>query len=755
MKESLRKARWKFKYSHRGIYRVLAAVALLSVTVLAAQAYTAGAMFDEADAVHIDGAEIPDTTLVIGTHLIWLDSLTGPLYQIALQSASDSGQGNIYYKSELGDGNWFEISGAGALSDITGEGDPISEGEIEALFLTHHTRADGITYSLKTGEPVNIFEISSPYGLLDMPELSELRNRYELDGGGGAEKLLEGFFKLDLKTEETERLDRQIDALYQYYLELRREGAEKEEADAVIQVADKLDARRRYVVYESLARRLEALLEDLGEEAPGQTEFQEAAGSCKAEVGTSQNACEARMFSEGETVLSKVEYEIITTLAEALEGEDKESGRAGILWYRCVRNIAEGNVLLIPHELALLNETLIPEGRAASSESGSQSALGEYKFFLAEKMKRLPLEEAERFLSELAEEAQNADILKWLSEQAEALAGSKNSEAKELYAEKELLLQEKKKALDQEQLAKVNEINVRLSNADSAIQAAEQAAADEISALEGRKAILAEDESEEAQIERARLEMEIQVLSAGLAAGSQAKAIQEARAAALEEIAAGAEDLSSLSNSIASIGALCKSNPTLCGDALKEIYGAMAAASYLEDASRYAALMEQTESILTENIPLAGQITEAEELGALLDEAEGEGAAQALLEAAIAAGPGASPDVLNVLKAKAEELAERGEGNVFREAESGAGTGYAPVEAVARYAGLRYIWNDSRKQAVLASKEEYYELSEIMLLGSTAYIPADNLKEQFGCDIVEIPETGFCMLVAGEAEGSG
>lgn len=746
MKESLGKIRWKLKY------RILAAAVLLSIIVSAAQAYTANAMFNEDEAVHIGAAEIPDTTLLIGTHLIWLDSMTEPLYQAACQSAADSGQGNVYYKSELGDGSWFEISGAGSLSDITEEGTPVPGGEIEALFLTHHTRADGITYRLKDNEPVNIFEITSPYVLLDIQELSELRDRYRLNGGGDAGRLLEGFFGLDLKTGETERLDRQLDAVYEYYVERRREGAEKEETDAIIAVADSLDARRRYIVYESLAGRLETLLEDLGEEAPGQTELQEAAGSSKAEVEAARNACEARMLSEGETILAKAEYEIVTTLSEALESKDKEGGRAGILRYRSVRNIAEGKARLIPDELSLLNETLIPEGKAAFQETGKQSALGEYKLLLAEKLKRLALEEAEGFLDELAGEPLDESLLKWVTEQAAALAGNKSSKIKELYGEKELLLQEKKKALDQEQLEKVGEINLRLSDTDSAIQDAEQAAANEISMLEERKAALAGDESDEAQTEKARLEIEIQALGAGLSEGSQVKAIQEARSEALAEIAAGGEDIGSF---LSSLQALCEGNPKLCGDALKEIYEAMALASYLEDDSHYTALMEQTEDILANHIPLYGQATEAEELGALLGGKEGEEAAQALLEAAIDAGAGASPDTLSLLRAKAEELAESREGNVFQEAGSGAGAGYVPVDAAARYAGLRYIWNDNRKQAILASREGYYELEEVVMFHSAAYVSADYMKEQFGCDIVEIPGTGYCMLVSGDAKEDG
>lgn len=38
---------------------------------------------------------------------------------------------------------------------------------------------------------------------------------------------------------------------------------------------------------------------------------------------------------------------------------------------------------------------------------------------------------------------------------------------------------------------------------------------------------------------------------------------------------------------------------------------------------------------------------------------------------------------------------------------------------------------------------------------SAAYVSADYMKEQFGCDIVEIPGTGYCMLVSGDAKEDG
>jgi hypothetical protein len=95
----------------------LALALALLVTVL-----LANAVWDESDAVHIKAKDIENSTLAIGTHLIHLSALTDQLYDIAQKSADESGQNLIYYKSELADGTWFDITAASSLKDITKEG---------------------------------------------------------------------------------------------------------------------------------------------------------------------------------------------------------------------------------------------------------------------------------------------------------------------------------------------------------------------------------------------------------------------------------------------------------------------------------------------------------------------------------------------------------------------------------------------------------------------------------------------------------
>ena len=120
--------------------------------------------------VNVKNGDIGNATLVVGSHLIYIGALTDDLYQIAYDSASTFSQPDMYYKSELGGGVWYEVSSATSIADISTAGTPISNSVIEGLSFTHYTKADGITYDLLTGQPVNIFDINDPYDLRSMEE---------------------------------------------------------------------------------------------------------------------------------------------------------------------------------------------------------------------------------------------------------------------------------------------------------------------------------------------------------------------------------------------------------------------------------------------------------------------------------------------------------------------------------------------------------------------------------------------------------
>ena len=72
------------------------------------------------DSVHIKSGDIENSTLAIGSHLIYIGAMTDEIYQIAYQSASTFSQSDMYYKSELGGGSWYEIYHARCFFFATG-----------------------------------------------------------------------------------------------------------------------------------------------------------------------------------------------------------------------------------------------------------------------------------------------------------------------------------------------------------------------------------------------------------------------------------------------------------------------------------------------------------------------------------------------------------------------------------------------------------------------------------------------------------
>ena len=147
--------------------------------------------------------EIPAKSLIIGTYIIYLDSLTNPVYNIAIESGKSSGQYNIYYKSELSGGNqWYDISTAVSLSDIDDGGIKVDDATIDALVLTHWVKEDRKTYDLETGEVVDLLDSQDVWNPISMSELTDVVNIYE--NGSDIEKKLAQYImpSLDIRKAE-------------------------------------------------------------------------------------------------------------------------------------------------------------------------------------------------------------------------------------------------------------------------------------------------------------------------------------------------------------------------------------------------------------------------------------------------------------------------------------------------------------------------------------------------------------------------
>ncbi|MBR5970811.1 MAG: hypothetical protein IK016_10780, partial [Lachnospiraceae bacterium] len=267
--------------------RFLQRALLMMLTVICAATYSlrvpehsANAMFDKSTALLFEiynrRNPVPDGTLFIGTWLISLEGLTDEYYEMADASASDSEQTDMYYKSELAPGSWFNYEDVQGLTDLTPKGPAIPVTDLDKLYVQYYVGPDGRTIDVVNNKEINPFNRTDPYKLWKLPELEGLWIQYtnditakgisqadflenrnaeskdEIRSGVYYHQLLSTFFSLDLRDEETKKLDEQVDRLYACYKTLKDTG-EEAEADLVFELAAAADATRRCIVLSKLA----------------------------------------------------------------------------------------------------------------------------------------------------------------------------------------------------------------------------------------------------------------------------------------------------------------------------------------------------------------------------------------------------------------------------------------------------------------------------------------------------------------------
>lgn len=382
---------------------ILAAVIMagsLALGIVYAQAF-----WDESRAVHIRAQDIESSTLAIGTHLIHLSALNDGIYEVAQKSAEDSGQDQIYYKSELGGDTWFNISTATSLADITTSGAPVRDEEIEALFFTHHTRSDKITYDLRTGEPVNIFDIRDPYDLESLEELSPLKMQYdqvrEMQGENKVTERIDRIWQTPVSGGEgpaaVQDLEGKLSGLQAYLTVLSENEADSREIDKVTAVMEAVDAARRYEVFTVLEPVLSDYLDELGRgetvsittgEGDDQTTVElmendpELMSAVAESLGNVQDALityGGKMLSEGVTVMSQAEYEFSNSLINDAEAGNHASCDTDVQNLLLLDNILNDIISDRPRELAMLEDTLLPRASSAYVGALSQGESAEYR----------------------------------------------------------------------------------------------------------------------------------------------------------------------------------------------------------------------------------------------------------------------------------------------------------------------------------------------------------------------------------------
>ena len=156
-----------------------------------------------------EGKVIPATTLFVGTYLIDASALnmsseeeieatkaeaantaegkenvkkgiSNVIYQKALQSQLTYNQKVRYYRSELADSQWRDISQASDIKDIMKEARVVPKNELDPLIITCVVGADGIPRD-PDGNPMNIFDHPNPY---EMDEITELKKLQEYFNSG-------------------------------------------------------------------------------------------------------------------------------------------------------------------------------------------------------------------------------------------------------------------------------------------------------------------------------------------------------------------------------------------------------------------------------------------------------------------------------------------------------------------------------------------------------------------------------------------
>ena len=839
----------------------LPALVLLTAAALLAGYFLrlAGAVWDEAQAVHIDPDEIEDSTLAIGSHLIHLSALTDTIYEIADESAGESGQSEIYYKSELAEGTWFDITSASTLADITTGGSPVDKEVIAALFFTHHTKSDGVTYDLRTGQPVDPRDIRDPYDLESMEELFPLKNQLDLleetqsESDAGQEKIdgLHQFFSTQVVNEETQARDQELEALRAYHDVLKNNNGGANEMGQVQSVMDAVDAQRRVTVFTILEDTLSAYLESLSsvadstgedgeteEGAAPDTQLQSAASDSLQNVKNSRIEYEGKMLDEGTTTMSAVTCEVSRQLIDDAVANNHAACDEDVARLLALSNITADTISDRELELSLLDEQLIPratdtytgglgqgvnaEYNAAQAQNSAAVLLqsiadanastlntyrGELEFFLTAKTDRMATDAAMACTGERlsltggwygavpadafqagasASIDAHVEFLTQLRRTLELALGGNELDA--LIAEKAALQQEMMGCLDENDLAGAAALEEQIAGVDEQIAALEQQAADRVSDLNDQISSL-EDQLDAANASGdtaladalanslGSLQTQLAEAQASLGDGSLGALVAQLRSQGLSAIDEG--NTSSLNDAIAGLEGLLGTDYQLAFPALQDLHEAMAYERDVNGDNSFGGALAAVEQAILDNADAYAAAMRADktaaDLAAIAEAFFADGTGSALDDPVVElialqmyldeTGSGAAASRLAALALQQMNL---GHPLVYLRVDD-AGFEYLPLSAMARYTGMRHVWNRNANAGTLARGSTYYEFtvySDAVTRGQAeedvdhmarparyqagVHVPETYAYQEFGVEAVYLSGTSYGVLCSDE-----
>lgn len=744
----------------------------------------ASAIFDgDTDATHINPAEIENSTLIIGTHLIHISALTDEIYDMAVETAEASNQMDMYYKSELGNGAWYRISEASGLSDITLPDKKTEDAVIRELYIRYHTKSDGITYDLLNGEAICVFDTVNPYDVgslkefdsvnIQLEQLESKENKSDADKEN-IENIEEVLAKGQSWQDTNAENDKALARLNQMYIE----RADNEESRAVLMsVMQQIDNNRRQNVYSELGTALEELIDKVQEADDGENvnyDLIDAIGTSLEEVMNKETACEADALQQGNTALSNVKFNVVQQL---IDTDDSETAETLCENLTDLAHITEGFTVYPDREAALIVDTLLPASDEmilhSSDEAAMSSAFAEGEFLTETAVAKMSQANAEELIRSRTETLNNLvnqiqdtqlraiaeklkqDSIRNLEELEQSLKGQSGTEMDKLLAEKDSLQLEMKKALDKNDLQTAAEYEAAISEIDVQIEELNNRLIE----------ILASDTASDS--EKAKAESE-------LGAGLMSTLIADTKDSVLNEIAEGRYD--EISMGLETIQSGADSCPQLAVSALKEIYEELSTELYLRednsgDAATLEGLLTAIEDMVADMAVYLREQPATEQLMNIIEEQAGndfDGCSeeeQAVIIAGLARYGTENGDTgaLELAAELANDAYQMDNSYIYMKLQNEA-LEFIPLDKLAECCGYRYVYHNGNQTGIIRNGTDYYEYQAFRTLvksqklqteemdtyaryQSTIYLSKDYVQQTFGVSAEYLSGSAYGVIL--------
>ncbi len=717
------------------------------------------ALINDDDTVHVKDEQIGVSSLIVGTHIMYLGAVTDELYATAAESAKKVGMYEVYYKSELADGSWYEISGAEGLADISTSGKTVTADVIENLNLQYYTKEDGITYDLRTGGAVNVFDIDNPYDLGSNSDMEDIKTQYDMLSGKEEKTksdeyyigLIDDFFSEELDNSETKELDDKLDSLWRVY-----QNADDDMREQLMSVMGELDDKRRSIVgNQLLSGMLDELLDKVGLSASSDNELvmnnqlYEAVGNAINEVAQTTAECESNLPS-GDSGFTQVQEELKEKLIAAAQSGNADECKNICSDIKALNNIQSGISGDSAAELEILKE-LVDKQYGICTDMLEQGAGAEYDNIkqtssdtVARKYLNARKNELDKSLTELADMLDKAagrmgrDSAKEYLDKAisdiEGLGSRIKSDDFEKYAIASLnkcagLIEDKYKSVAASGSNRM----------DSLLADREQNIINRLDALDKNdyeQALLYENRIEHLDEEIAAYEKELNAIieSPNSTAAQKQNAMAQLNSQGLvaninsiaeetvENIQNG--DLSTVLENIDVLSAFSDSNPSTLLNALTDIYSGLEEAEFNMTLSQEQKdVIEQAKDKIADSVSsnakaFVGNSITVDSVYAAIEEITGMSFDslddRMKIVAIVAVNSYAKTIDSEILYTISSAMASKAFGSdndyIYKQLKDGA-SDYVSSEAISRVMGYRYIYSDTNKNVILQKGIDYYSFT--------------------------------------------